>query len=1167
MKCSQCQHENKSGSKFCSYCGTKLQIICFQCGSKVGSTDLFCSECGADLAAKTETKSTFPTSISEPISYTPYYLEKKILRDRASLEGEQRIVTVLFCDLKSSMSLAERLGPEGTHTLINCFFNLALKEVSRYEGMINQFLGDGFMALFGAPVACEDHARRAVLAALGIQRALQKKEFDIIAEKNQKLIARMGLNTGLVVVGSIGDNLRMDYTAMGGTTNLAARMEQLAEPNSIYLSENTYREVQNYIECESLGMKKVKGKSGPVPVYRALREKPVRTRLQVATQHGLTPYVGRQKELVILKGYLEQAKHGQGQVVFVSGEAGIGKSRLLLEFRRSIEDEGIIWLEGHCISFGKSISYLPFIDIVKRAFAIEETDSEERIIELIDKGTSSWDTSALESVPYLKFLLNVDPGGPDFTTMDPLLRRSGIFDALRALLIKNEEQLVMVIEDLHWVDEQSESAISALIDVVASVPLLMILSYRPGYKHTLGERSYFSRLSLNHLLPKEGAEIVSGVLHSSVLPQDLQQLITNKAEGNPFYIEEVTKSLLETGVIRKEKGTYVLVLPIDQIRVPNTIQEVILSRIDRLQRKAKETIQIASVIGREFTFRLLEHISDIEGKLINLMEELKTLELIYQKDYFPEISYIFKHALTQDVAYSTLLLERRKELHRHIGAAIEEVYSDRLSEQYEVLAYHYTEGEDWVNALDYLIKSAQKATDAYAKSDAFAYFKRALDISEQIKDVPPETFMDIYTGLGKANLAMSKFTEAAAYFGHLHKIACQVGDKTIAGQALNNVAYSQMWSHMFDEAEATAQEALAIATEHHNDAVKAGALFVLGDLHANLGQLHLAEEKQTEAIRLSQKTNQHIYEVLGSTNLILNYGWRGYFEQAQQMAIHSINIASRHRLGHPQLYVRFSQSLALAGNGRYNDAIVSLWELINLCQQMDNKEVLSRAWNTLGWVFGELHDWIHAIEYNQKGLEIALTLGDDEILINAQINIADCAFESGEPEKACRQLEELYASLPQRHEWMKWRYSQHLTHSLGNALLACGHPERALKLADECLAIAEPSESRKNIIKGLRLSGQVFLALGDLKKAEQKLTSALSIAREIGNPPQLWKTFVITGDMRKAQNRPDEAHQAYHHALSTILKVADGLNDKSLKSTFINSSYVKGIPKKTKDDS
>ncbi len=1165
MQCLKCQHKNKPSAKYCSHCGTKFEQVCPQCGAQVDPTDRFCSECSTALDTSVTSEPEKTDSTSGPLSYTPPHLAERILSKRTVIEGERRTITVLFADAKGFTPISENLGDETIYDLSKEFVSLMMDAVHRYEGTINQFRGDGILALFGAPIAHEDAARRAVAAAIEMQNTLKEYATKIKPKHGIDLQFRIGLNTGPVVVGKVHDNLEMDYTAYGDTMNLGARMEEMAAPGSVYLSENTYSAVADYFECESLGSLTVKGKESPVMVYKALRPKPAKTRLEAATERGLSPFVGRHHELTVLLEYIEKVKRGKGQVMLISSEAGTGKSRLLLEFQKAINDQEVKWLEGRCISFGQNISYIPFIDIIRHTFNVEEDDNNDDIIGRIDKRVSDWDKPARENVPYLKYMLNVDPGNPDVLEMDPMERRARIFDSLRTILIQESREgpLVVVVEDLHWIDELSESALKALVDVVASIPVLLVLTYRPDYNHTLGERTYYNRLSLSNLLPEEGVALASGMLQVTILPEDLHQLISRKGEGNPFYIEEVINSLLESGVLQRENGTYALKQPIDQIRVPDTIQEVILSRIDRLEHQTREAIQLASVIGREFTFRLLDRISDVEVKLEERLEKLKVLELIYQKAYFPELSYMFKHALTQDVAYSTLLLERRRVLHGIIGTAIEKLYADeRLPEQYEVLAYHYFEGAIWEKALEYQLKSAHKSTAAFGNQDALAYFDRALQVHKEMENPPEKMLIEIYSGRAKIYFGMSEFIKSVDNYNLLREVASSIGNRSLEGQALAGAAHSYVWAHEFVKAKSMAREALAIAEENEDDRVKTVGIYVLNFIDAITGNLKNAENKALKSVQISQKTNQPNYETWGYVWETLIHSWRGQYTQAHEFGREGTKVAERHRLGFQLVHVRWCDTLALAGHGHYKEAITIMNDSIALCERMSEKVIQSRCWNTLGWVYNELCDWERANEYNHKGLDFALTFGDSEIILNAKINLADSAFGIGNHDQARKMLEDIYASLPQEHEWMKWRITQRLTHSLGEIVFEEGNENRALDLANECLALAEPTESRKNIVKGQRLRGQVFLAQGKLKEAEKEFLKALNIAEQIGNPPQLWKTFVAMGDLRQAQKRKNDALDAYHNALSVIEKVAAGLDDKSLKNTFLNSEHVKSIIKK-----
>ncbi|MBI3127451.1 MAG: AAA family ATPase [Candidatus Tectomicrobia bacterium] len=730
MRCPRCQAENREGRRFCAECGVPLALPCPSCGFSNEPGEKFCGGCGQPLGAVPPTAE---SKFASPRSYTPKHLAEKILTSRSALEGERKQVTVFFCDIANSTPLAERLGPEAMHALLSRFFEMALDEVHRYEGTLNQFLGDGFMALFGAPLAHEDHAREAILAALGIQRALREGGGDLGLPSGEGLALRMGLNTGFVVVGKIGDDLRMDYTAVGDTTNVAARLMQGAEPGGIVISETTHRPVAGYFHTRPLGALSLKGKGGAVRAWEVISDRSARTRLEVGAEEGLTPFVGRERELRLLAECFEKARAGHGQVVFIVGEPGIGKSRLLLEFRRRLGEEAT-WLEGHAISFGRSIAFHPLTDLLKRTFRIEEGDTEGTVVKKIEGGVLRLGDDLRPALPYLRYLLSVDPGDRAVLAMDPQQRRGEVFGALRHLMLRASEvrPQVVVYEDLHWMDKATEEYLLFMDDSIPASRVLRILSYRPGYAHPFGDRTYHTRTTLDALPTGESVQMAQGLLAAESLPEDLKALIVRKAEGNPFFVEEVVKALREVGAIQRDGGGYVLAKRLDEVVIPDTIQDVIMARIDRLDEAPKKTLQVASVIGREFTRRLLDRLAEVQERTEELLRELKAIELIYEKSLFPERAYMFKHALTQDVAYNSLLLQRRKELHRLIGLAIEELYAERLAEQYEVLAHHFSKAEEPAKAVEYLTRSAEKAAGSYAHSEAATALEEALTHAERL---------------------------------------------------------------------------------------------------------------------------------------------------------------------------------------------------------------------------------------------------------------------------------------------------------------------------------------------------------------------------------------------------------------------------------------------------
>src|SRR5262249_26083894 len=566
----------------------------------------------------------------EPLSYTPKHLAEKILTSRSALEGERKQVTVLFCDLANSTPIAERIGPEAMHTLLNRFFEVALNEVHRYEGTINQFLGDGFMALFGAPIAHEDHARRGVLAALALQRTLQ--EVDLGKPYGEACQFRMGLNSGLVVVGSIGDNLRMDYSAIGDTTNLAARLQQDAEPDTIWISESTSRLVQGGIRVEPLPPIEVKGKTEPVPIYKVIGTFPRRSPIASRSERTLSPFVGRERELATLEVVFTQVESGQGQVVGIVAEAGAGKSRLLYEFRQRLQDKRVTYLEGRCLSYGNSIPYHPLIDILRHNCGISETESPETSIEKVRFALQEVGMDAEASASYLLQLLGLKEGTEHLAGFTPEAIRTRTFDTLKQMSLKGSQHrpLIFEVEDLHWIDKTSEAYLASFVESLTGAAILLLTTYRPGYHPPWIDKSYATQLSLRSLTPQDSVTVVHATSHHAALPASLAHRIIEQAEGNPFFLEELTRAVIEQEALPTA------------VVIPDTIQGVLSARIDRLPEAHKRLLQTASVLGREFSPRLLQALWEEPAPLEPLLLDLKRLEFLYERTRGEEPVYVFK---------------------------------------------------------------------------------------------------------------------------------------------------------------------------------------------------------------------------------------------------------------------------------------------------------------------------------------------------------------------------------------------------------------------------------------------------------------------------------------------------------------------------------------------
>jgi class 3 adenylate cyclase/tetratricopeptide (TPR) repeat protein len=731
MKCPKCQFENPDDAKFCIECAQPMEFHCPNCEAVTPATGKFCKECAFDL--KTLKKAPV-IDFAQPQTYTPKHLAEKILTTRNTIEGERKLVTVFFADVANFTSLSEKLEPEEVHQIMEGCLRILMDAIHKYEGTINQFTGDGVMALFGAPLAHEDHGQRACYAALAIQRDLAEYGEKVRKDFGREFQMRIGLNSGPVVVGSIGDDLHMDYTAIGDTINLASRMESLAQPGTVLLSRDTQRLVKDYFDLKPLGPLDVKGKEEPQEAFELIKAGGVVTRLEASLARGLTRFVGRENSMAALMEAYEKVKNGSGQVVGVVGEAGVGKSRLLFEFRHRLPQDEFGFLEGHCIHFGGAMPYLPILDILSSFFEIQEGEREMVIRKRIKERILGLDQKLEGLLSPIQDLLSLEVEDESYLKLEPKQRRERVFEALRDLIIRGSQErpLVLVIEDLHWIDKTSEEFLGYFIGWLANVKVLLILLHRPEYAHQWGTKSYFNRIWLDQLTLKSSAELVSAILEGGETAPELNNLILNRAAGNPLFMEELTHSLLENGSIQRTGDQYVLSKKPSDLQVPDTIQGIIAARMDRLEESLKRIMQIASVIGREFAFRILQAILEIKEDLKSNLLNLQGLEFIYEKRLFPELEYIFKHALTQEVAYNSLLLKRRKEIHEKTGQAIEELYPERLEEFYEMLAYHYSKSDNLDKACHYLKLSGNKSTRNNSLWEAFRFYQEALSLLKQM---------------------------------------------------------------------------------------------------------------------------------------------------------------------------------------------------------------------------------------------------------------------------------------------------------------------------------------------------------------------------------------------------------------------------------------------------
>ena len=1012
MKCSTCRFENPVGTKFCGECGTKLEKICPSCRSPNPPDFKFCGECGHALIKSEEVS---PVDYSKPQSYTPKFLANKILTTRSAIEGERKLVTVLFADVANYTTIGETLDPEAVHEIMDGCFQILMDEIHRYEGTINQFTGDGVMALFGAPLAHEDHAQRACHAALSIQSAVCEYGESVQKEHGVAFKLRIGLNSGPVIVGSIGDDLRMDYTAVGDTTNLAARMESMAKPGTALGTANTHKLTRDFFQFEPMGKVRVKGKKEPVEAYVLLAATDVETRIEASAAKGLTKLVGRGREMETLKEAYERACSGAGQVVGIVGEAGVGKSRLLIEFKNMLSEKTYSYLKGQCLHYGGSMAYLPLIDILKSFFEIKEADREYSIKKKIVEKILHLDESLKKAVPSFQEILSLKVEDGAYLQLEPGAKKLRTFEAIRDLLIcrSQNKPLMLVIEDLHWIDRSSEEFLSYLIDWLAGTHILLILLYRPEYTHTWGSKTYYTKIGVDQLSTESSIQLVQNILEGGAVVPKLGELILNRAGGNPLFVEELTHSLVENGSIQKKDRQYILVKEASEIEVPDTIQGIIAARIDRVEENLKRIMQVASVIGREFAYRILQAIMGMREELKSSLINLQGLEFIYEKRLFPELEYIFKHALTQEVAYNSLLQKRRKEIHEKIGSAIEAVYADRLEEYHELLAYHYVRSDNKEKAVAYLDLANQRAAKLNAMENAKSYFDEAM----KLLDKQPDTEMNHerrITLLVNQWLVFMLLFRSPDYYDLLtryEQMAIDLGNQGLLGRFFVAKGGCEWWIGNYDQSIQTLSKGAELCET-------SGAFEYAGQAYVLLQWSHLCKGNFEPVFTLKK-------EALRTT------------EQQFNLRVY--------------VYAFDTAAWACTHLNRWDKALENGKEALKVAEEFSDNSLISFAAAVIcqTYVFkGELD---RAIEYGELGVQKAPTPADK---VWAQGFLAMAWIQAGKLQQGIETLGKIVAA----HKKGRFQFGEvGYTIMLGFGHFLAGEYDKAIQPLKEGLELAERS--------------------------------------------------------------------------------------------------------------
>jgi class 3 adenylate cyclase/tetratricopeptide (TPR) repeat protein len=1156
MRCPACSCKNPSDSRFCLECGTPLDLRCPQCHAEIPSGAKFCNQCGVHVAGS-------GPGFGEraPRAYTPRHLAEKILTTRSALAGERRQVTVLYADMAGFTGFAERLDPEDVHRIIARAFEHVTGAIHRFEGTVNQYTGDGLMALFGAPIAHEDGPRRAVHAALAIQRALRDYGAQLEAEHGSSLPMRIGINTGTVVVGRIGDDLRMEYTAVGDTVNLAARLQQVAPPGGVAVTEATHKLVSGFFETRDLGALQVKGHTAPVHAFEVVRARVRRTRLDAAGERGLTPLVGRQGELASLEELFYKAKSGYGQVAFVVGDAGIGKSRLVLELRRRLAQAGErpLWLEGRCVSFGEAIPFLPVLDQLRESFGIEENDGEPEIIAKVEDGMRSLG-GLEEQIPYVRYLLGVDPGDPSVRAMDAEPRRKRTFDAVRQTGLRGASRrpIVFVIEDLHWVDRSTEEYVGSVMDSIATTPQLLILTHRFGYAHPFGTRSFHTMVTLRTLSEGETLAMAGRVLGTEQFPAELKAALVEKAEGVPLFVEEVTKTLLDLGVLRREDGGYRMAKGIAEVSIPDTIQGIIMARLDRLGENGKRTVQLASVIGRQFVHRLLARVADLPGQLEGLINELKQLEIIYEQGLLTEPGYVFKHAVIQDVAYQSLLRERRKELHRAVAHAIEELYAERLAEHYGELAHHFFHAEEWQRALEYSAIAGERAGDAFANAEARKHYARAVDASERVgAALPAATAADVRAKYAAVLSVLGEYTSAVDEYERALELARLAVDRQREIDILVGLGTAHAFAHRPEPALQHIDEALAVARD-------------VGDLGSQAfchgrrllvqaggwGRLVETEEGLEQALHLLPEIAdpKRRAETLIWPATVLQ--WRADFARAEGYLREAVELAEREHAGHAFGQAAWHLGHAKTATGDYEEALGWYRRLGDYAFAAGDALLMARAQNPVGGVHLELFDADEAIRLCHEGDEIAQKVFPwPEPRGHALLKIGLAHLQRGAHGLAEDFFGRAWALL-ELDVWFRWRWHIPLLRARGELALAEGRREEAWDFAVQSLEMATSTGSRKHVARAQQLQGEILAAGARLDEAARTLEASVKLAESLGTPREIWMGRAALGKVLGRFGREREAEAQLASAAETIEAIASRLTTPRLRRSLLTAEPV-----------
>ena len=1109
MKCPQCRFEIPDDSKFCLECGTKIETACPQCSKKLPPGAKFCNECGHNLseaAGKPPVKElTTEEKLDKIQKYLPPQVAEKILAQRGQIEGERKLVTVMFCDMKGYTSLSEKLDPEDVYSIMDQVYEILIRQVHDYEGTVNELTGDGIMALFGAPIALEDAPQRAIRSALAIHHKMARFS-DKLRKENPgapPLKMRVGIHTGPVVVGTLGNDLRVEFKAVGDTVNLASRMETMAEPGTTFVTEDTFKVTEGYFRFEGLGAQSIKGKEKPVNVFRVIAPSTRRTRFDVSTERGLTLFVGRERELEIMLDCLERAKMGRGQAISIVAEAGIGKSRLLYEFRKNIANEDVTFFEGRCLSYSRNVPFYPIIDLLKSVFGLEEGDSDDDIKEKLKKGLHALSADEASTLPYLLEVLSVRDTGLNPMMMSPEAKKDRISGALKQVVLKGASQrpLILAIEDLYWIDNSSIDVLKDLIDDIGGSAVFLIFTYRPTSIIVWAAKSYHSQITLNRLSNRESLTMAASLLGTDRIQSDLEELILEKTEGVPFYIEEFIRSLKHLKSIHTTDGEYRIVKDVHELSIPSTIQDVIMARVDALPEGAKEVLRSGSAIEREFSYDMIQKVTGLsEKELLSSLSVLKDAELLFERGIYPDNSFIFKHALTRDVVYNSLLKKRKMKLHEDIGRIIEDAYKERLSEYYEILVEHFTRSENHEKGADYAKLAERKALKTGLLADAISYAKKRIDCLEKLPNDANlhKKLISARTLLGLYYSQLLHPIEAKAAVDPIVELAINQNYKKTVPQIYFILGtYYFVVDEDYPKAIRFLEKALEIGKELNDIVSLVLVNNIMGCCLSDYGKFAEGFSCYEKALEINTMSNSlwGIVAIKANT-AVWTYFRKGNVESTYRTSLEALKISDESG----DIYSKAHANLAIGCfyylKGCFNEAEQYLLNSVRFCARITLVLYEAIADTFLNWIYSGRREFGKSQEWSERAIALfQLSSVQPSWVILNKISISLARIMNQEKHVNINEVYELHNEV--RNRWARGIIENYIAKILLN--IDDPHISESEAWIKKAIETNEKYGMMWNLAQDYALYAEWYKRKGELIKAKESLNKAIDIFKECGS--------------------------------------------------------------------